>query len=47
MDKDKYYKFLEDEYDFNRLKTDEKTVILFMSPSTMDKRIERVKEVIG
>ena len=38
--------YLEEEYDFNRLKTDDKTVILFMSPSTMKEHIDKVKEVI-
>lgn len=39
--------YLESEYDYNRVKTNEKEVILFMSPSNMEMHIEKVKEVIG
>lgn len=39
--------YLEKEYDYNRLITKENEVILFMSPSTMDKHIEKTKEVIN
>ena len=36
----------ESEYDYTRIISDEKTVVLFMSPSTMKTHIDKVKEVI-
>lgn len=38
--------YLEETYDYNRVKTNEKEVILFMSPSTMEVHIKKVKDVI-
>jgi UDP-N-acetylmuramate--alanine ligase len=38
---------LEENYDYSKLISTEKTVILFMSPSSMEKYITKVKEVIG
>lgn len=38
--------FHESEYDYNRITSDSKTVVLFMSPSTMKNHIEKVKKVI-
>lgn len=38
--------YLEEDYDYNNLITQDKTVILFLSPCSMEKYINKVKEII-